>query len=290
MPYPANRDDLTESFRGEIEEIRVWSVARTDSELTAGETCAFFESPLPETVRAQWRFHGDLQDSSSHGNEGSPVYGASLLRTESAFPTECTVQDLDTDGIADAADNCPLDANADQVDGDGDGWGDPCDLCGSIVSLGQVDQDRDGVGDECDNCPFRGNTEQVDADADGTGDLCDPAPADGASGVPDDGIQLSLDHDAGTGETTITWSSVPLAATYEVYRGARDEVADGFFGTCQNSRDPDTSDTSFLEAGTPPAGESFYFLVVGVNSGGTRGLAGSDSVGRQRDLRAKDCL
>jgi hypothetical protein len=31
--------------------------------------------------------------------------------------------DDDNDGIADASDNCPLVANADQADGDGDGIG-----------------------------------------------------------------------------------------------------------------------------------------------------------------------
>ncbi|MGE5181816.1 MAG: thrombospondin type 3 repeat-containing protein [Acidobacteriota bacterium] len=35
--------------------------------------------------------------------------------------------DEDGDGIADAADNCPFLANADQADGDGDGVGDACD-------------------------------------------------------------------------------------------------------------------------------------------------------------------
>ena len=35
--------------------------------------------------------------------------------------------DSDGDGVADAEDNCPEVANADQADGDSRGWGDACD-------------------------------------------------------------------------------------------------------------------------------------------------------------------
>jgi hypothetical protein len=47
--------------------------------------------------------------------------------------------------------------------------------------------------------------------------------------------------------------------------------------------------TAFAENETPSPGTVFYFLVIGVGSDGTRGLAGVESDGRQRDLRAKDC-
>jgi len=39
------------------------------------------------------------------------------------------VPDSDRDGIIDALDNCPHDANSDQADADGDGVGDACDNC-----------------------------------------------------------------------------------------------------------------------------------------------------------------
>jgi hypothetical protein len=74
------------------------------------------------------------------------------------------VIDTDADGIIDDEDNCPLDANPDQLDSDLDAQGDACDS----------DDDNDGVLDTADNCPFSANAAQADADTDGAGDICDP--------------------------------------------------------------------------------------------------------------------
>jgi DNA-binding beta-propeller fold protein YncE len=59
--------------------------------------------------------------------------------------------DRDKDGVADASDNCPDLANADQADRDGD-----------------------RRGDLCDNCPAAANSDQMDGNADGSGDACQP--------------------------------------------------------------------------------------------------------------------
>ncbi|MCA9546715.1 MAG: thrombospondin type 3 repeat-containing protein, partial [Myxococcales bacterium] len=95
-------------------------------------------------------------------------------------------RDGDDDGIGDACDNCPQDANNDQADMNGDGVGDACeesDRDGDGVPDGvdncpnqpnrQTDGDDDGIGDACDNCPGTPNNDQADSDRDGIGDACD---------------------------------------------------------------------------------------------------------------------
>jgi hypothetical protein len=73
--------------------------------------------------------------------------------------------DQDGDGAADAEDNCPAVANADQADADGDGAGDVCDNCPGVANPDQVDGDADGVGDLCEPVVFRRG------DADGLGSV-----------------------------------------------------------------------------------------------------------------------
>ncbi len=82
--------------------------------------------------------------------------------------------DDDNDGILDINDNCPLTANADQLDTDSDGEGDVCD----------TDDDDDGILDIDDNCPLIANPNQEDDDLDGIGNLCDNDSDN--DGVPND--------------------------------------------------------------------------------------------------------
>jgi hypothetical protein len=62
----------------------------------------------------------------------------------------CSVDDADGDGVPDACDDCPLDANPDQADLDGDGIGNACDNCPAIANPVQSDLDQNGIGDPCD--------------------------------------------------------------------------------------------------------------------------------------------
>ncbi len=83
--------------------------------------------------------------------------------------------------VAFVCDNCPENANPDQLDGDCDNIGDECDICPTVPDQGndplmQGDLDQDGVGDFCDNCPIVPNPDQSDADFDAIGDVCDLCP------------------------------------------------------------------------------------------------------------------
>lgn len=75
----------------------------------------------------------------------------------------CSSNDSDNDGVTNALDNCPAEANSDQVDLDADGMGDACDS----------DIDGDSVPNTLDNCPLDINPTQSDLDDNGYGDACD---------------------------------------------------------------------------------------------------------------------
>ncbi len=117
------------------------------------------------------------------------------------------VPDSDRDGVADAIDNCPFDANPQQRDSDGNGLGDVCDCAAAGVDL-----DADGVDDACDDCVGVATGEDVggdgvddgcevcaeaigvDMDADGVDDACDPCPLGSAHDEDGDGVADACDN------------------------------------------------------------------------------------------------
>jgi len=90
------------------------------------------------------------------------ISGLSITNGRSSDGDGCDTDD-DNDTILDAADNCPIVANTDQLDSNGNGLGDACD----------GDFDGDGILDAADNCRQIANADQADLDGDGQGDLCD---------------------------------------------------------------------------------------------------------------------
>jgi hypothetical protein len=87
----------------------------------------------------------------SSGRSARQAYVLVLSASEVGEPPP----DADADGVADALDNCPATANADQRDADGDGVGDACDQCpdtpaGSVITT-------DGCSTE-QMCPCGGPT------------------------------------------------------------------------------------------------------------------------------------
>jgi len=99
------------------------------------------------------------------GSLGVTLLDANIqkLYLNAAIWTTGWTPDGDSDGVPNAADNCPFIANADQADLDRDGAGDACD----------PDDDGDGTADTVDNCPVLSNPNQLDEDRDGTGDACE---------------------------------------------------------------------------------------------------------------------
>ncbi len=95
--------------------------------------------------------------------------------------------DSDGDLIFDATDNCRLIPNRDQANLDGDELGDLCDS----------DADGDNVDDENDNCLQLSNPDQADIDGDGMGDLCDPII--NTEGVVDNIVDQIEDMDISSG-------------------------------------------------------------------------------------------
>ncbi len=99
--------------------------------------------------------------------------------------------DTDGDGVIDAEDNCPADANPGQADGDDDQVGDACDACPLDPDN---DVDADGACGDVDNCPADANPDQADGDADTLGDVCDICPADPDNDVDEDTVCGDVDN------------------------------------------------------------------------------------------------
>jgi len=117
-------------------------------------------SASPATVKAALIASGDAApcDTPSGYCSDDPdgIYEPMVLMAP--FPEP----DGDGDSIPDEQDNCPMDANAGQLDTDGDGEGDACD----------VDDDNDGTLDTTDAFPLNPN-EDTDTDSDGIGNNAD---------------------------------------------------------------------------------------------------------------------
>lgn len=65
-------------------------------------------------------------------------------------PLGVPLDDLDGDGVVNAADNCPSTENQEQPDEDGDTLGDACDNCPLAANGNQLNTDGDAFGDVCD--------------------------------------------------------------------------------------------------------------------------------------------
>lgn len=108
---------------------------------------------------------------------GVPANEPTCIPTRTEY-NGVTTGDVDGDGVANGADDCPtmfnpirpMDGTV-QADVDGDGAGDACDP----TPVG-TDIDADTVTNSSDVCPFVADLAQVDMDSDDKGDVCDACP------------------------------------------------------------------------------------------------------------------
>ncbi len=175
--------------------------------------------------------------------------------------------DDDGDGDLDVADNCRTVPNADQADQDADGVGNLCDNCVAQSNASQTNSDGDTQGDACDNCPLADNQSQLNTDGDAQGDACDAdddndgvvdaldcEPTNPAvSSAPVVGATLSW-----VGKTTLNWTGVPGAATYNSYRGTIPSSGGIVYDhACYQSG---LGAASLTDASTPAT--AYYYLVT----------------------------
>ena len=116
-----------------------------------------------------------------------------VVDDEDAFPNNREESaDSDLDQIGDNADNCPVIANADQLDTDQDGAGNACD----------ADDDNDGISDAVDAAPLNPNIGLASLDID----------LDGEVGALTDGL-LTIRHLFGFEGDALVQGAVGSAAT-----------------------------------------------------------------------------
>jgi hypothetical protein len=128
----------------------------------------------------------------------------------------------------------------------------------------------DQIGDAC----------QFDYDGDGQDDNEDCAPNDPTQGTPASVENVTL---TGGTITSISWSAALFSDLYDVERGLITQLNGSDFGECQNARDPDRTDTLFVDDEPAPPGQGFFYLVRGVNlSCGQSGGYGDQSSGDER--------
>jgi hypothetical protein len=110
---------------------------------------------------------------------------------------------------------------------------------------------------------------------------------------------LAVTCAAGDAETTcrfaadrqsLTWDPMAGATRYNVYRGPltnlvdanADHVPDGGYGTCQNSRDANLTDTTFVDTDIPTVAQKGFFYLVDYKSGSAELGLGANGFGTAR--------
>ena len=168
------------------------------------------------------------------------------------------IGDGDFDGIADADDNCPDDANPDQADLDLDGLGDACDACTDVDGDGYGDPDIEASVCE-DDCDDGDATISPDADevCDAVDNDCDGATDEG--GALDAEVYYADSDEDGFGDADASLSACAEPDGYVIdatdcddgdgtINPDADEVCDEVDQDCDEAVDEDAIDTSVFYA------------------------------------------
>ncbi len=113
-------DGSTRSFKGLIDEVRIWSAAKSKEELIEASTDTL--SGNEDNLVAYYNFDDRNEDSAT-----DLTGGVDGILNGGEYSLSFSRIDSDEDGIIDLLDNCPQTANPDQTDVDFDGIGDVCD-------------------------------------------------------------------------------------------------------------------------------------------------------------------
>ncbi len=180
--------------------------------------------------------------------------GVTCVANRGPGPELCNGLDDDCDGGVD-----------DPADSDGDGQDNCLDDCPDAFIPPQ----------DCDNDPGTPD-EQCDFDADGIGDVCDCTPANPLNPAPTEvGSTLIVTRVAG--QTMVTWSAVPGAGLYNLYRGYLTQgVSWSYDQQCLESAQPMTTAVDSLD---PRAFTLFYYLVSNFCPGVAESALGRSSAG-----------
>lgn len=199
MIIGARHNSLT-AFAGLIDDVRLWSEARSESQIRDLMHVDLQSQDLSSLANlvGYWPLSGSCHDQSVSDLGPNGIHGwLGTIGDDFMLDAQWAVSDApispgadqDGDGRFDVLDNCPAFANPGQEDADLDGIGDACDNCPASPNSNQLDTDSDGAGNVCDddddgdgladaqdNCPIIANPGQADQDGDGIGDVCDACP------------------------------------------------------------------------------------------------------------------
>jgi hypothetical protein len=221
----------------------------------ASRTFTACESPAGVTFAAGASVApGDYEITVAVSDSGGGTYNTSpatfTLRVQAA-----SAPDADGDGVPDASDNCPNDANADQADADSDGLGDACDPNSYAPAVGTAAADANGN----EGSPLSTSGSFTDADGNSTltitkfsglGTVTDNG--DGTwswSYTPNDNGSGSVVVEASDGEHTaasdsFAWSAANVAPTVGAITGPTTVLTNRPYEYSASATDPSSVDAA----------------------------------------------